>query len=59
MAARDEAGWIGPLVGRLREELPGMRVVVGDDGSRDETGEAAFRAGATVVRAPASARARR
>ena len=36
-----------------------MRVVVGDDGSRDETGEAAFRAGATVVRVPASARARR
>ncbi len=52
VAARDEAGRIGPLVGRLREEFPGARVVVGDDGSRDDTAEAAFRAGATVVRGP-------
>ncbi len=52
VAARDEEEGIGALVARLRARFPGAAVVVGDDGSRDGTGTAAFRAGATVVRGP-------
>jgi hypothetical protein len=52
VAARDEAERIGALVERLREEIPGALVVVGDDGSVDQTVEGAVRAGALVARGP-------
>ena len=41
VAARDEEGTIGPLVGRLRAAFPGAEVVAADDGSRDRTAERA------------------
>ena len=50
--AFNEARSIGPVVRQIREELPGWDMLVIDDGSRDETAEAAEAAGALVVRAP-------
>jgi glycosyltransferase involved in cell wall biosynthesis len=50
VAARDEAPSIGATVTALRE-LPGVsRVVVVDDGSRDDTASRALAAGASVLR---------
>lgn len=44
----DEAATIGDIVRRVRPHVAGVIVV--DDGSRDETGQAAAAAGATVLR---------
>jgi len=52
VAARDEEGRIGPVIGRLREAFPEAALVIGDDGSRDRTAEEARQAGATVVSCP-------
>ena len=53
LAARDEASLIGRTVERLREAFPLAEIAVADDGSRDETAEAAEAAGARVLRLPA------
>ena len=50
VAARDEEPRIGRTVERLRAAFPEATIVVADDGSRDETAEAAEAAGATVIR---------
>lgn len=50
--ARDEADSVAAVVTSLLRVLPGARVVVVDDGSRDETGSVARRAGAEVLRLP-------
>jgi hypothetical protein len=52
VAARDEAGRIGPTVRALRKCLPDAAIVVADDGSRDGTAVEARAAGATVLRLP-------
>jgi hypothetical protein len=52
VAARDEAGRIGPTVAVLREAFPAAAVIVADDGSRDETAAEAEAAGARVLRLP-------
>jgi hypothetical protein len=52
VAARDEAGRIGDTVAGLRAALPGVEVIVADDGSRDGTAEEAEIAGAVAVRLP-------
>jgi glycosyltransferase involved in cell wall biosynthesis len=43
---------IGEVVAGVRASVPGMRVVVVDDGSRDDTGARAAAAGALVLRHP-------
>ena len=48
--ARDAAGTVGAVVRGLRQAVPGLSVLVVDDGSVDATGEAARDAGANVVR---------
>ena len=50
VAARDEEDRIGETVRALREAFPEAEVIVGDDGSRDETAAEAERAGAVVLR---------
>lgn len=50
--ARDEAHAIGGVVGSVRERLPGARVIVIDDASRDGTAVMADRAGAETIRLP-------
>ena len=52
MAARDEAGRIGPTVAALKEVFPDADVIVADDGSRDSTAAEAEAAGARVLRLP-------
>ena len=52
VAARDEAERIGATVAALREQFPGVEVIVADDGSRDGTAEVAEAAGAVVLRLP-------
>jgi hypothetical protein len=52
VAARDEEERIGRTVHDLRAAFPEAEVIVADDGSRDLTGDAAERAGATVLRLP-------
>ncbi len=52
VAARDEEERIGATVEALREQFPGVAVVVADDGSRDGTAAVARAAGATVVSCP-------
>jgi glycosyltransferase involved in cell wall biosynthesis len=47
--ARDAAGTVAAVVTALRTAMPGLRVIVVDDGSRDETGELARAAGAIVI----------
>ena len=48
--ARDEAPRIGAVVEGARRSLPGVTVVVVENGSADDTGAEAERAGATVIR---------
>lgn len=50
--AKDAESTIASVVTALRHAVPGIRVVVVDDGSADATGEAARGAGAHVVRHP-------
>jgi hypothetical protein len=50
VAARDEQGRIGATLDALTESLPGARLLVADDASRDETPQIAMRKGAWVVR---------
>lgn len=52
VAARDEAGLVGPTVDAIRA-LPLDEIVVVDDGSRDGTAAEAAAAGARVLVAPA------
>jgi glycosyltransferase involved in cell wall biosynthesis len=47
--AYHEAATIGEIVGRCRASLESASVIVVDDGSRDETGEAAAHSGAKVL----------
>jgi glycosyltransferase involved in cell wall biosynthesis len=55
IAARDEAGRVGPTVEGVRTLPDVERVVVAADGSVDGTAEEAARAGATVLVAPLAA----
>lgn len=48
--ARDAAGTVAAVVRGLRAAVPGLTVIVVDDGSTDATGEEARAAGAVVVR---------
>jgi glycosyltransferase involved in cell wall biosynthesis len=50
--ALNEASSIGEVVSEVRGELPGVDVLVVDDGSSDATGPTAKAAGATVARLP-------
>jgi glycosyltransferase involved in cell wall biosynthesis len=50
--ALNEAGCIGDVVREIRGELPGVDVLVVDDGSTDDTAERAAAAGAKVARLP-------
>jgi glycosyltransferase involved in cell wall biosynthesis len=50
--AWNEAASIGEVVGEIRGELPGVDVLVVDDGSVDETSQVAREAGAIVARLP-------
>ena len=50
--ALNEEGAIGDVVSALRAEASWKEILVVDDGSRDETGPRAARAGADVVRHP-------
>ena len=47
--AFNEETVIGDVVRALRERMPNAHIVVVDDGSRDETGQVASRAGADVI----------
>jgi Glycosyl transferase family 2 len=49
VAARNEAERIGATLDALSEALPGARLLVADDASRDGTAEAAMRKGAWVI----------
>jgi glycosyltransferase involved in cell wall biosynthesis len=50
--ALNEADAIAPTVAAIRHWAPDFDVLVVDDGSTDDTGEQASRAGATVIRMP-------
>jgi Glycosyl transferase family 2 len=50
VAARDEEERIAATVAALRDQFPGVEVIVADDGSRDRTALEAEAAGARVVR---------
>jgi hypothetical protein len=50
VAARDEEGTVGATLDALTEALPGARLLVADDASRDDTPQIALRKGAWVVR---------
>jgi glycosyltransferase involved in cell wall biosynthesis len=50
--AKDAARTVGGVVAGLKRAVPGIEVVVVDDGSTDGTAEAARAAGAAVVRHP-------
>jgi len=52
LPAYDEAERLPGLLAELRRTLPGLELLVIDDGSRDGTAAAAARAGAHVVRHP-------
>ncbi|HEX8029081.1 MAG TPA: glycosyltransferase, partial [Vicinamibacterales bacterium] len=52
LPAFNEGTSIGPVVSALRNAAPWHEVLVVDDGSTDQTGEAALAAGARVVRHP-------
>jgi glycosyltransferase involved in cell wall biosynthesis len=50
--AYNEAGTVADVVRSLREHVPGLAVVVVDDGSTDDTAVNAMAAGAPVIRLP-------
>lgn len=50
--AFDESGRLGGVLAEVARAQPDLEVVVVDDGSRDDTGAVAARAGATVLRHP-------
>ncbi|MHC4562809.1 MAG: glycosyltransferase family 2 protein [Planctomycetota bacterium] len=50
MPARDEADCIGQLIAKVISQYPGIRILVVDDASKDDTPQVARRAGATVLR---------
>ncbi len=50
--AYDEAASVADVVSRVRRVVPGVSVLVVDDGSRDRTAALARNAGATVLRHP-------
>lgn len=50
VAARDEESTVGATLDALTEVLPGARLLVADDASRDDTPQIALRKGAWVVR---------
>jgi Glycosyl transferase family 2 len=52
VAARDEEATIAATVTALREQFPGVVVIVADDGSRDSTAAEAELAGARVIKLP-------
>jgi glycosyltransferase involved in cell wall biosynthesis len=52
MPALNEAGSVGDVIREVRTKLPGMSVLVVDDGSTDATGRVAREAGATVATLP-------
>lgn len=52
--AKNEAASIGIVLRELEETLPGIRVIVVDDGSTDETGRIAKGLGAIVIENPYS-----
>ena len=52
LAARDEEATIAATVAALREQFPGVEVIVADDGSRDATAARAEQSGARVVQLP-------
>ncbi|HEY4127809.1 MAG TPA: glycosyltransferase family 2 protein [Gammaproteobacteria bacterium] len=52
--AKDEAASLGPVLQELKTRHPDAELVVVDDGSNDDTGELARKAGAVVVRNPYS-----
>jgi len=57
VAAHNEAERIADTLAALRRALPGVALWVADDGSSDDTGAIAERAGASVVRSERAARA--
>ncbi len=50
LPARNEGPRVGLVVAEVRQVLPGVEVVVVENGSQDDTAEQARRAGATVLR---------
>jgi hypothetical protein len=52
VAARDEEATIAATVAALREQFPGVEVIVADDGSRDATAALAEGSGARVLQLP-------
>ena len=52
VSAYDEADRLPATLAALGEAFPGARVLVADDGSRDQTPHVALQAGAELVRAP-------
>ena len=49
LAARNEGERVGPALDALRKALPGARLIVADDASRDGTQAEAMRHGGWVV----------